>query len=51
MISSVFGIAVVALPAGVITAGYLEALTETKKEESEKKLKTNRKTQPSITRR
>lgn len=32
MISSVFGIAVVALPAGVITAGYLEALTESKKE-------------------
>lgn len=30
MISSIFGIAVVALPAGVITAGYLEALTESK---------------------
>lgn len=35
MISSVFGIAVVALPAGVITAGYLEALTESKKEPEE----------------
>lgn len=35
MISSVFGIAVVALPAGVITAGYLEALTESKKESNE----------------
>lgn len=33
MISSVFGIAVVALPAGVITAGYLEALNESKKEQ------------------
>ncbi len=32
MISSMFGIAVVALPAGVITAGYLEALTESKKD-------------------
>ena len=32
MISSVFGIAVVALPAGVITAGYLETLNESKKE-------------------
>lgn len=35
MISSVFGIAVVALPAGVITAGYLEALTESQKEPEE----------------
>lgn len=34
MISSIFGIAVVALPAGVITAGYLEALTESKKEQN-----------------
>lgn len=30
MISSMFGIAVVALPAGIITARYLEALTEEK---------------------
>nr|WP_330393267.1 potassium channel family protein [Butyrivibrio hungatei] len=30
MISSIFGIAVVALPAGIITARYLEALTEEK---------------------
>ncbi|MBE5837978.1 ion transporter [Butyrivibrio sp.] len=30
MISSMFGIAIVALPAGIITAGYLEALTEEK---------------------
>jgi voltage-gated potassium channel len=36
MISSMFGIAVVALPAGIITAGYLDALTE----EKEKKKKT-----------
>ena len=28
MISSVFGIAIVALPAGIITAGYMEALNE-----------------------
>ena len=28
MISSVFGIAIVALPAGIITAGYMEALKE-----------------------
>lgn len=30
MISSIFGIAIVALPAGIITAGYMEALTEEK---------------------
>ncbi len=30
MISSIFGIAVVALPAGIITAGYMEALQEEK---------------------
>lgn len=34
MLSSVFGIAIVALPAGVITAGYLDALNENKKEKS-----------------
>ena len=28
MISSVFGIAIVALPAGIITAGYMEELTK-----------------------
>ena len=32
MISSVFGIALVALPAGIITAGYMDALQEEKKE-------------------
>lgn len=31
MISSLFGIAVVALPAGIITAGYMEALNDSKK--------------------
>lgn len=41
MISSVFGIAVVALPAGVITAGYMDVINEEKqnkdnKEEEEK---------------
>ena len=34
MISSIFGIAVVALPAGVITAGYLDALNESKKDDN-----------------
>lgn len=34
MISSIFGIAIVALPAGIITAGYLDALNEAKKSES-----------------
>ncbi|MCR5250209.1 MAG: ion transporter [Lachnospiraceae bacterium] len=31
MISSMFGIAIVALPAGIITAGYMDALNEEKK--------------------
>ena len=31
MISSIFGIAIVALPAGIITAGYLDALSHEKK--------------------
>ena len=31
MISSLFGIAVVALPAGIITAGCMEALNDSKK--------------------
>ena len=30
MISSIFGIAIVALPAGIITAGYMDALNEEK---------------------
>ena len=33
MFSSVFGIAIVALPAGIITAGYMRALTEEKGKE------------------
>ena len=33
MISSIFGIAIVALPAGIITAGYMDALNEEKKKE------------------
>jgi len=32
MISAVFGIAIVALPAGIITAGYMEAIQEERKE-------------------
>ena len=35
MLSSIFGIAVVALPAGIITAGYMEALNESKKDDKE----------------
>ena len=31
MISSVFGIAIVALPAGVITAGYMDVINDEKK--------------------
>ena len=34
MISSILGIAIVALPAGIITAGYLDALNEQKNEEN-----------------
>ena len=30
MISSMFGIAIVALPAGIITAGYMDALNDEK---------------------
>ncbi len=30
MISSIFGIAIVALPAGIITAGYMDALNDNK---------------------
>ena len=33
MVSSVFGIAIVALPAGIITAGYMSALEEKKNKE------------------
>ena len=32
MISSLFGIAIVALPAGIITAGYMDVLSESKKD-------------------
>ena len=37
MISSVFGIAVVALPAGVITAGYMDVINEEKQNKDNKK--------------
>ena len=30
MVSSIFGIAIVALPAGIITAGYMKELEERK---------------------
>lgn len=36
MISSIFGIAIVALPAGIITAGYMDAINSSKREENEK---------------
>ena len=36
MISSVFGIAVIALPSGVITAGYLEEINKKDEEDTEK---------------
>lgn len=35
IISSFFGIAIVALPAGIITAGYMKALTDSKKDKED----------------
>ena len=43
MFSSLFGVAVIALPSGVITASYLEELRELKEKEKEKRKKTNNK--------
>lgn len=37
MISSILGIAIVALPAGIITAGYMEALNDSEKENDERR--------------
>ena len=37
MVSSIFGIAIVALPSGIITAGYMEELAKMRKEKTEKK--------------
>ena len=37
MISSILGIAIVALPAGIITAGYMEALNNSEKENDERR--------------
>ena len=39
MVSSVFGIAIVALPSGIITAGYMEELSKVKKEKGDRKKK------------
>ena len=39
MVSSLFGIAIVALPAGIITAGYMEALNEEKSKKDNNNLK------------
>ncbi len=36
MISSVFGIAIVALPAGIITAGYMNEIDKKKTDEQNK---------------
>ena len=36
MISSVFGIAIIALPSGVITAGYISEISKQKNEDEEK---------------
>lgn len=41
MASSIFGIAIVALPAGIITAGYMNELAKEKKAEEEKKTETD----------
>lgn len=35
MISSIFGIAIVALPAGIVTAGYMEEINKTKQSEDD----------------
>lgn len=35
MLSSIFGIAIVALPAGILTAGYLQEMEESKKDKSD----------------
>ncbi len=37
MISSLFGIAIVALPAGIITAGYMDALNDSENDNSAEK--------------
>ena len=34
MVSSVFGIAIIALPAGIITAGYMDELNKSMKKDS-----------------
>ena len=36
MVSSIFGIAIVALPAGIITAGYMSAIGEPEQSEAER---------------
>jgi voltage-gated potassium channel len=37
MLSSLFGVAIIALPSGVITASYLDELRELKKRETKEK--------------
>lgn len=39
MISSFFGIAVVALPAGIITAGYMDALNDDQTDDDHKRIR------------
>ena len=36
MVSSIFGIAIIALPAGIITAGFMEQLSDEQKGNNEK---------------
>jgi voltage-gated potassium channel len=36
MCSTLFGIAIVALPAGIVTAGYMDELNKTRKEKVDK---------------
>ena len=38
MVSSIFGIAIVALPSGIITAGYMEELSKVKKEKDDRRV-------------
>ena len=42
MLSSILGIAIIALPAGIITAGYLDELKQIHKENEKQKSKTNK---------
>lgn len=49
MISSIFGIAIVALPAGIITAGYMDEVNKRNNKESEKQCSANKLTPEDVT--